>query len=162
MSETIVLSSSNKKSDQYEAFIPQLEALLLGETNLIANLANTAAALKQYFNWFWVGFYLVDGHQLVLGPFQGTVACTRIDFGKGVCGSSWKANESLLVPDVNLFPGHIACSSLSVCEVVIPIRNASGNVVAVIDVDSHEMGTFDEADVFYLEKIALLLSRCWK
>lgn len=122
------------KEDQYKALIPQIKALLEGEPDIIANMANTVAALKQQFNWLWVGFYIVRGDELVLGPFQGPIACTRIKKGKGVCGTSWADQKTLIVPDVEQFPGHIACSSLSKSEIVIPIiRN--NEVVGVLDVD---------------------------
>lgn len=138
--------------------IPQIESLIVGEINYIANLANIAAALKETFQWLWTGFYMVQDNELVLGPFQGPVACTRIQHGKGVCGTSWKNNQSLLVPDVNLFPGHIVCSSLSVSEIVIPIRNIQNDVIGVLDIDSEHFDTLDETDVFYLEKIAALIT----
>lgn len=144
------------KSEQYEALIPQIKGLLTGESNLIANLANTAAALKEQFGWFWVGFYLVENDELVLGPFQGPVACTRIKKGRGVCGSSWEQGKTLIVPDVEKFPGHIACSSLSKSEIVVPLFKA-GNIWGVLDVDSSEYNQFDETDQLYLEKIVSLL-----
>lgn len=128
----------------------QLESLLEGETDEIANMANTAALIHETFGFWWTGFYIVKDGQLVLGPFQGPVACTRIPFGKGVCGTAWKRGESIVVPDVELFPGHIACSSLSRSEIVVPIiRN--GEVVAVIDIDSKELGCFDDTDRSWLE-----------
>lgn len=144
------------KSEQYEALIPQIKGLLTGESNLIANLANTAAALKEQFGWFWVGFYLVENDELVLGPFQGPVACTRIKKGRGVCGSSWEQEKTLIVPDVEKFPGHIACSSLSKSEIVVPLFK-EGNIWGVLDVDSSEYNQFDETDQLYLEKIVSLL-----
>lgn len=144
------------KSDQYQALIPQISGLLNGENNLIANLANTAAALKEQFGWFWVGFYLVDQNELVLGPFQGPVACTRIQKGRGVCGSSWKEGRTLIVPDVEKFPGHIACSSLSKSEIVVPLVK-DGLIWGVLDVDSSEYDQFDETDQLYLEQIVALL-----
>ena len=144
------------KEDQYRALTPQVEGLLEGENDLVANLANVSAALKQQFNWLWVGFYLVKGDELVLGPFQGPVACTRIRKGKGVCGSSWQSEQTLIVPDVEAFPGHIACSGLSKSEIVIPIiRNQQ--VVAVLDVDSDQLQEFDEMDQKYLEKIVAVI-----
>ncbi|MFN3298854.1 MAG: GAF domain-containing protein [Sediminibacterium sp.] len=146
------------KSDQYQALIPQISGLLTGENNLIANLANTAAALKEQFGWFWVGFYLVDQNELVLGPFQGPVACTRIQKGRGVCGSSWKEGRTLIVPDVEKFPGHIACSSLSKSEIVVPLVK-DGLIWGVLDVDSSEYDQFDETDQFYLEQIIALLNQ---
>jgi len=145
------------KSEQYEALIPQIKGLLSGEPNLIANLANTAAALKEQFGWFWVGFYLVEKDELVLGPFQGPVACTRIRKGRGVCGSSWEQAKTLIVPDVEKFPGHIACSSLSKSEIVVPLFK-DGNIWGVLDVDSSDYNQFDETDQLYLEQIVALLS----
>lgn len=145
------------KAEQYEALIPQIKGLLTGESNLIANLANTAAALKEQFGWFWVGFYLVENDELVLGPFQGPVACTRIKKGRGVCGSSWEQEKTLIVPDVEKFPGHIACSSLSKSEIVVPLLK-EGNIWGVLDVDSSEYNQFDETDQQYLEQIIALLS----
>ena len=144
------------KTEQYEALVPQIKALLEAEPDLVANLANTVAALKEQFGWFWVGFYLVKKDELVLGPFQGPVACTRISRGRGVCGSSWQQAKTLIVPDVEKFPGHIACSSLSKSEIVVPvIRNSE--VVAVLDVDSSRYDQFDETDQQYLERIVSLL-----
>jgi GAF domain-containing protein len=140
------------KIEQYESLIPQVKALIDGEPDLIANLANVVAALKEQFGWFWVGFYLVKENELVLGPFQGPVACTRIRYGKGVCGSSWEQKRTLIVPDVEQFPGHIACSSLSKSEIVVPIiRN--GTVIGVLDVDSAELNEFDSTDQQFLETI---------
>jgi L-methionine (R)-S-oxide reductase len=146
------------KEEQYQALIPQIKGLLTGEKNLIANLANTAAALKEQFGWFWVGFYLVEHNELVLGPFQGPVACTRIQMGRGVCGSSWKEAKTLIVPDVEKFPGHIACSSLSKSEIVVPLFK-EGQVWGVLDVDSSEYNQFDETDQLYLEQIVALLNQ---
>ena len=150
---TIVIGT---KQEQYEALIPQIKGLLEGETDLIANLANVAAALKEQFNWLWVGFYLVKNDELVLGPFQGPVACTRIKKGRGVCGTSWAQQKTLIVPDVEKFPGHIACSSASRSEIVIPILQKN-EVVAVLDVDSTELNTFDTTDQTYLEQIVSLI-----
>jgi L-methionine (R)-S-oxide reductase len=144
------------KEEQYKALLPQIKGLLEGETDLVANLANVSAALKEQFGWLWVGFYLVKEDQLVLGPFQGPVACTRIRKGKGVCGSSWLQAKTLIVPNVEKFPGHIACSSLSRSEIVIPVL-VNNEVVAVLDVDSTELNTFDETDQNYLEKIISLV-----
>lgn len=155
------------KAEQYESLLPQVKGLLEGETDLVANLANVAAALKEQFGWLWVGFYLVKPAfaealadkevELVLGPFQGPVACTRIRKGRGVCGSSWAAAKTLIVPDVEKFPGHIACSSLSRSEIVVPvIRN--NEVVAILDADSSEYGQFDTTDQHYLEQVVSLLS----
>ncbi len=144
------------KEDQYVHLIPQIEGLLHGENDLVANLANVAAALKQQFGFFWVGFYLVKKDELVLAPFQGPVACTRIQRGRGVCGSAWDKGITLIVPDVSEFPGHIACSSLSKSEIVIPIKH-QGNVVGVLDVDSDSLNSFDQIDSNYLEKILSLI-----
>ena len=156
MAEDLTIISGTKE-DQYQSLIPQIKALIEGETDLIANLATVAAALKEQFNDLWVGFYLVKNNELVLGPFQGPVACTRIQKGRGVCGTSWAKAETLIVPDVEKFPGHIACSSLSKSEIVVPIiRN--NNVIAVLDVDSKEPGHFDETDKKYLEQIVDLIS----
>jgi L-methionine (R)-S-oxide reductase len=144
------------KEEQYQALLPQIKALIEGEPDLIANLANICGALKEQFGWLWIGFYLVKNDELVLGPFQGPVACTRIRKGKGVCGAAWEKAETLIVPDVEKFPGHIACSSLSKSEIVVPVvRN--NEVVAVLDVDSVLLNDFDETDVKFLEEIAALL-----
>lgn len=151
MAEDLQIATGTKE-EMYQIIIPQIKALIEGETDLIANLANITAALKEQFGWFWVGFYLVRQDELVLGPFQGPVACTRIKKGRGVCGSSWQLAKTLLVPDVAKFPGHIACSSLSVSEIVIPvIRN--NEVIGVLDVDSEQAAFFDETDKKYLEII---------
>jgi GAF domain-containing protein len=144
------------KTEQYTSLLPQIKGLLTGEPDLVANLANMAAALKEQFGWFWVGFYLVKGNELVLGPFQGPVACTRIRKGKGVCGTSWAQAATLIVPDVEQFPGHIACSSLSRSEIVVPLMK-DGEVWGVLDVDSSDLATFDETDKKYLEEIVALL-----
>jgi GAF domain-containing protein len=145
------------KTAEYQSIIPQINALITGEPDLVANLANTVAALKEQFGWFWVGFYLVKGDELVLGPFQGPVACTRIKKGRGVCGSSWAEAKTLIVPDVEAFPGHIACSSLSKSEIVVPvIRN--GQVIGVLDVDSDHPDHFDETDQVFLEEIVASLN----
>jgi len=153
MAEKLIINYTLNKHEQYEILIPQLQALLNGETDLIANLANISAALHQTFGWFWVGFYIVRNAELVLGPFQGTIACTRIKYGKGVCGTAWANQKSMLIPNVSEFPGHIACSSLSVAEIVIPVFNRQDQVVAVLDVDSDKFDVLDETDVLYLEKI---------
>ncbi len=144
--------STGTKQEMYEIIMPQIKALIEGEPDLIANLANISGALKEQFGWFWVGFYIVKNNELVLGPFQGPVACTRIQKGRGVCGSSWQQAQTLIVPDVTKFTGHIACSSLSVSEIVVPIiRN--NEVIAVLDVDSEKPAMFDETDKKYLEEI---------
>lgn len=145
------------KEEQYQALLPQIKGLLEGESDVVANLANVAAALKEQFGWFWVGFYLVKENELVLGPFQGPVACTRIKKGRGVCGSSWAQEKTLIVPDVEQFPGHIACSSLSKSEIVVPLFQ-NGTVVGVLDVDSDELDQFDTTDQKYLEEIVALLN----
>jgi L-methionine (R)-S-oxide reductase len=157
MAEDLKIMQGASKEEKYISLIPQIQGLIAGETDMVANLANIAAALKETFGWWWVGFYLVKNDELVLGPFQGPVACTRIRFGKGVCGASWKARKSLLVPDVEAFPGHIACSSLSVSEIVVPVFNAKNEVVAVLDVDSERYDVLDEIDVMFLEEIAAIL-----
>ncbi len=145
------------KEEQYEHIIPQIKGLLEGETNKIANMANVAAALKEQFGWLWVGFYTVDSEkELVLGPFQGPVACTRIRLGRGVCGTAWQQAQTIIVPDVEKFPGHIACSSASKSEIVLPLIK-DGNIWGVLDVDSEHLDTFDKTDQFYLEQIAMLL-----
>jgi L-methionine (R)-S-oxide reductase len=152
MAEDLNITTSTDKTEQYQSLVPQIEALLYGEPDLIANLANICAALKEQFKWFWVGFYMVKGDELVLGPFQGPVACTRIALGKGVCGAAWEQAKTLIVPDVDAFPGHIACSSLSKSEIVVPVFD-NGKVVAVLDVDSKALDQFDETDAHYLEEI---------
>jgi L-methionine (R)-S-oxide reductase len=143
------------KEEQYRSLIPQLKGLLDGETDIVANLGNIAAALKEQFGWLWVGFYLVKGGELVLGPFQGPVACTRIRKGKGVCGTAWEQAETIIVPDVEKFPGHIACSSLSKSEIVIPLIR-DNEVIGVLDIDSATYGQFDETDKRFLETIVAL------
>lgn len=151
MAEDLSIIKGSKES-QYQSLLPQIKALITGEPDLIANLANIAGALKEQFGWLWVGFYLVKEDELVLGPFQGPVACTRIRKGKGVCGTSWAEAKTLIVPDVEAFPGHIACSSLSRSEIVVPILQ-NGMVTGVLDVDSAELNEFDETDKQYLEEI---------
>lgn len=144
------------KQEQYESLIPQIQGLLQGENNLIANLANISAALKEQFNWWWVGFYWIHEDELVLGPFQGPVACTRIKKGRGVCGGAWQQGKTLVVEDVEKFPGHIACSSASKSEIVVPVYQ-NNKIVGVLDVDSEHLSHFDEIDQLYLEKIVALL-----
>jgi GAF domain-containing protein len=156
MADDLLIINGNKK-EQYENLLPQIKGLLEGETDLIANLANVAAALKEQFNWLWVGFYLVKNNELVLGPFQGPAACTRIKKGRGVCGAAWEKAVTLIVPDVEKFPGHIACSSLSKSEIVVPILQ-NNEVKAVLDVDSADVNQFDEIDKQYLEEIVNLIS----
>jgi L-methionine (R)-S-oxide reductase len=156
MAEDLSIVTSVSKEDQYLSLIPQIKGLITGETDQIANLANIAAALKEQFNWFWVGFYLVKGEELVLGPFQGPVACTRIKKGRGVCGSSWAKSEVLIVPDVDEFPGHIACATASRSEIVLPLYNGT-EIIGVLDVDSEHLSYFDEVDAKYLEQVLELL-----
>jgi len=157
MAENLVLPIGLiTKTEKYEILLPQIEALVKGETDLIANLANIAAALKSGMDFFWVGFYLVKGDELVLGPFQGPIACTRIKKGKGVCGTSWAKAETIIVEDVELFPGHIACSSESRSEIVVPFLK-NGQVTMVLDVDSREIGDFDEIDAKFLKKLNLFI-----
>jgi len=156
MAEDLAVAEGTKE-EQYRSLIPQIKALIAGEEDLVANLANIAAALKQQFNWLWVGFYLVKKDELVLGPFQGPVACTRIKKGRGVCGKSWELAATLIVPDVEKFDGHIACSSLSKSEIVLPFFDKE-NVVGVLDIDSIYLNTFDSTDQQYLEQIVRLLS----
>ncbi len=156
MAEDLQITKGSKE-DQYQSLVPQIKSLLQGETNSVANMANIAAALKEQFNFFWVGFYLVDDNELVLGPFQGPVACTRISYNRGVCGTAWAQKETLIVPNVDEFPGHIACSSLSKSEIVIPIFK-SGKCIGVLDVDSSEYNTFDLIDKQYLNMILNLFT----
>ncbi len=156
MAEDLHIIIGSKK-EQYQALLPQIEALLLGEDDVVANLANVTAALKEQFGWLWVGFYLVKKDELVLGPFQGPVACTRIKKDRGVCGTSWAEATTLIVPDVEKFPGHISCSSASKSEIVLPLL-VNGEVVGVLDVDSEYLNYFDVIDQQYLEKVIALLS----
>lgn len=155
MAEELTLATGTKE-EQYQALLPQISALLEGEPDTIANMANIAAVLKTQFNFFWVGFYLVKGNELVLGPFQGPIACTRIAKSKGVCGTAWANVETIIVPDVDAFPEHIACSSLSKSEIVVPLFK-DGVVTAVLDVDSESYNTFDTVDARFLEKIVALI-----
>ncbi|MCL2098339.1 MAG: GAF domain-containing protein [Bacteroidales bacterium] len=156
MSEQFFIAKDLSKAEQYEALLPQLRALTEREPDTIANMANIAAALKEVFNFWWVGFYIVKDEELVLGPFQGPVACTRIALGRGVCGTAWKEAKTIVVPDVAQFPGHIACSSLSKSEIVVPLF-FGGHVWAVFDIDSEQLNTFDETDARWLEEIVRLL-----
>ena len=146
-----------EKTEQYRLLERQVAALVEGETDVIAKMANIAAALHETFGFWWTGFYRVVGEELVLGPFQGPVACMHIPFGKGVCGTAWKRNETVVVPDVEEFPGHIACSSASKSEIVVPVHGTGGEVTAVLDIDSDRLATFDEEDRVWLEKIVTLL-----
>jgi L-methionine (R)-S-oxide reductase len=158
MAEELIISSSTNKKEKYDTLIPQLQSLVEDEKDLIANLSNITAALKQTMDFFWVGFYLVKGDQLVLGPFQGPIACTRINFGKGVCGASWKEKKTMLVPNVEEFPGHIACSSASKSEIVLPaFRN--NEVALVLDVDSDKLNDFDQTDRLGLERIMRIIEK---
>ena len=157
MAEDLIIQHGDKKS-QYESLIPQIKALITGEHNLVANLGNITAALKEQFNWLWVGFYWVESDELVLAPFQGPVACTRIKKGRGVCGTSWEKGITLIVNDVEKFPGHIACSSASRSEIVVPVFQ-NGQIVGVLDVDSTELAHFDAIDQTYLEEIVGLLDQ---
>jgi L-methionine (R)-S-oxide reductase len=159
MAETLITSESSDKSEQYRTLLPQIEALLADETDLIAAMANVSAMLKMTFDWLWVGFYLVKHQQLVLGPFQGPLACTRIARGKGVCGTAWDQAKTIVVDDVDLFPGHIACSSASRSEIVVPLLNRQGQVAAVLDVDADTPNRFDDQDAQGLAAIAQLMSR---
>lgn len=160
MPEELFINQSLDKESKYKDLLPQLKALVEGEENLIANLANISAALKQTFNFFWVGFYLVEKNELVLGPFQGSIACTRIEYEKGVCGTAWKEQKTIIVEDVDKFPGHIACSSLSRSEIVVPILNKNNVVTMVLDVDSNRLSDFDLIDQKYLEEIATIIQNC--
>lgn len=159
MAESLFVDKSRPKVEQYAALVPQIKGLIDGESDAIANFANVAAALHQTFPFLWTGFYIVKGDELVLGPFQGPIACTRIGFGKGVCGTAWQRSASVVVPDVEAFPGHIACSSLSKSEIVVPVMNAAREVLAVLDVDSTALAAFDEVDQHALEEICEYLGR---
>ena len=156
MAETLIRIEGSKH-EQYLSCIKQVEALIGNEKNLIANLANITAALKETFGWFWVGFYLVEDKELVLGPFQGPIACSRIAYGQGVCGTAWKRNETLIVPNIDEFPGHIACSAHSKSEIVVPISK-NNTVVAVLDIDSDQFSTFDETDSHHLNSLCAWLA----
>lgn len=157
MEPTFLLSPNMTKAERYEAFIPQWKAFIDGETDVISILANTSAALKEAFGFFWIGFYIVKDGELHVGPFQGSAACYRIKKGKGVCGTAWKEATTQVVPDVELFPGHIACSSDSRSEIVVPIM-INGEVYGVLDIDSDELATFDDTDRVYLEKMMSILA----
>ena len=157
MAENLIIAEGGK-DQKYELLYKQIEALVAGESDTIANMANVAAMIHYTFGFWWTGFYRVVGEELVLGPFQGPMACTRIARGRGVCGTAWQRGETIVVEDVEQFPGHIACSAMSRSEIVVPIF-AGGKIVAVLDIDSEHLATFDEVDRLYLEKITLLLSR---
>jgi GAF domain-containing protein len=156
MSYELQIDKNSSREEKYKSLVPQIQALLSGESDMIANMANISAALKEVFSFWWVGFYLVKNNELVLGPFQGPVACTRIALGKGVCGTSWKEAKTIIVPDVDQFPGHIACSSASRSEIVVPLLK-DGKVIAVLDVDSEHYDHFDKTDEQYLTIITKLL-----
>ena len=156
MAEELIISASVNKKERYQMLLPQIKALVEGEPDQVANLSNIAAALKQTMNFFWVGFYLVKENQLVLGPFQGPIACTRIDFGKGVCGTAWKEKKTILVPDVEKFPGHIACNSASKSEIVLPAFK-NNEVVLVLDVDSDALNDFNSTDQLALEELMRII-----
>lgn len=165
MAEELIISTSTSKQERYNSLLPQIESLIAGEPDVVANLSNIAAALKQSMNFFWVGFYIVKNNglsaekpELVLGPFQGPIACTRIGFGKGVCGASWKEKKVMLVPDVEQFPGHIACSSASKSEIVLPAFK-NGEVALVLDVDSDALNDFDETDAYELQKLMHMIEK---
>ena len=155
MAEELSLQQGNK-AEQYQSLIPQIQAIVADESDVIANLANICAALKQQFNWFWIGFYLVKDNELVLGPFQGPIACTRIGKGRGVCGTAWQQQKVMIVPDVEQFPGHIACSSDSKSEIVLPVMKQN-KCVAVLDIDSDALDSFDEVDAEYLKQIVAIV-----
>ena len=157
MAENLIVSG-NSRHERYAVLLPQLVAVIDGEPDAIANMANVAAMLHDTFGWWWVGFYRVVEDALVLGPFQGPMACTRIARGRGVCGTAWREDKTLLVPDVDSFPGHIACSSASRSEIVVPVHNADGIVTAVLDIDSTELSAFDDTDRQWLEKVAALFT----
>ena len=158
MAETLNLPETKDRLSRYEAILPQWKALVEDENDLIANLANTAAVLREAFGFFWVGFYLVKENQLVLGPFQGPIACTRIAFTRGVCGASYSQGTTLIVPNVDEFPGHIACSSSARSEIVVPLRNSKGEMVGVLDIDSDQLNDFTEIDQRYLEQMMSYLA----
>lgn len=161
MSRHVQIPSKASKAQVYEAIFPQIEALLQDEKDFIANVANTVAVLKEALKYYWIGIYLVKGNELVLGPFQGTVACTRIARGRGVCGQAWERGETIIVPDVDRFPGHIACSIHTRSEIVVPVR-CQGRIIGVLDLDSTEWNDFDTVDLQWLERIADLLGRCFE
>ncbi len=158
MAEELIINQQLSKEEKYQNLLPQLTALTSAETDTIANIANLMAALKQTFNFLWVGVYFVKNDELVLGPFQGPIACTRIKKGKGVCGTAWQQANTLIVPNVDEFPGHIACSSESKSEIVVPVFNKNNEVIMIIDVDSEALNSFDKTDATYLEKVAQLIS----
>lgn len=156
MAEQLIIAATSSKTERYETLLPQIEALVDGESDLVANLANVAAALRETMNFFWVGFYIVKGDELVLGPFQGPIACTRIQMGKGVCGTVWREKKTQIVPNVEEFPGHIACNSASKSEIVLPAMK-NEEVVLVLDVDSDRISDFDETDKRFLEQLMRII-----
>lgn len=158
MAEELIINQELSKAEKYQTLLPQVTALVSGEPDFIANLANIMAALKQTFGFLWVGVYVVKNNELVLGPFQGPIACTRIQKGKGVCGAAWESATTLIVPNVDEFPGHIACSSASKSEIVVPVFNKNKEVFMIIDVDSENLADFDQIDEIYINKIAQLIS----
>lgn len=162
MSESLAFTAGADRSTVYDEIVPQIESLVDGETDVVANLANVAAILKEAFGYFWVGFYLVKDEQLVLGPFQGPLACTRINFGQGVCGHAYTTRETVVVPDVDAFPGHIACASASRSEIVVPMFDRSGKCVGVLDVDSDRLDDFDQTDADGLGAIVCVIERIIK
>lgn len=161
MAEELIVPKDGSKEEKYKAIIPQIHALVEGETNRIANVSNIMAVLKETFRFWWVGVYMVEGDELVLGPFQGPVACTRIANGKGVCGTSWAKGETIVVEDVDAFPGHIACSSASRSEIVVPIIQ-DDRIIGVLDVDSEFLSHFDQTDKVFLEEITAIIAHVWK
>ena len=161
MSENLIIDNNASKEDKYVTLLPQIEAVIDGEPDIIANMANIASMIHETFQFWWTGFYRVIDNQLVLGPFQGPMACTRIKFGKGVCGTAWKEAQTIIVKDVDQFPGHIACSSASRSEIVVPLK-VNGEVVGVLDIDSEKLSNFDSTDQKWLEKVAVLLSAVYK
>lgn len=158
MAEELIISKGLTKEEKYQSLLPQIKALIGNEPDMVANMANLSAALKQAFDFFWVGFYRVIDNELVLGPFQGPIACTRIRMGRGVCGTAWKEQKTLVVPDVDQFPGHIACNADSRSEIVIPFKDSQANILGVLDIDSDTLNTFDEIDARYLNKMLQLLT----
>ena len=159
MAENLFIPQTENKEEKYKALMPQIEALIGNEADLIANLANTAAALHQVFGFFWVGFYLVKEDELVLAPFQGSIACTRIKRGRGVCGTAWESAQTIIVPDVEKFPGHIACDSASKSEIVVPLISHDNTVFGVLDIDSDRLNDFSDTDRIYLEKICKIIEQ---
>ncbi len=157
MAEKLIIPNTVNKEELYIHLIPQIKSLVEAETDCISNLANITSALKYTLNFFWVGFYFVKENDLVLGPFQGTLACTRIPYGKGVCGKCWELKQTIIVPDVEKFPGHIACSSQSKSEIVLPVFNKQGQVAMVLDIDSDNYNSFDETDKLYLQQMVAII-----